>query len=178
MFTVEEACLIVIDVQGKLANIVNESETIISNIAKLVQSMKVLNVPVIWMEQNPSRLGGTKSEIAQYMTGKPIEKMDFNGCLNDDVQAAIKESGRTKFLITGIETHICIYQTARALKSQGYEVEVVVDAVSSRTKENKEIGITKMQSLGILPTSTEMILYELLQTGEHEKFKEILKLVK
>jgi len=178
VFTVEEACLVVIDIQGKLADIVDQSEAMIANVAKLVQGMQLLNVPIIWMEQNPTRLGGTTPEIAQHMNDQPIAKMSFNACLEKDVQEAVKSSGRSKFILTGIETHICVYQTACALKEQGYEVEVVVDAVSSRTMENKEIGLAKMQALGILPTSTEMILYELLKTSGHEQFKTILKLVK
>ena len=178
MFTVEEACLVVIDIQGKLATIVDESETVIQNVAKLVQAMQALEVPILWLEQNPTRLGGTSLEIAQHMQGQPIAKMAFSAYNEDAFKTAIKESGRSQFIVTGIETHICVYQTARQLKEQGFEVEVVVDGVSSRTKANKELGLAKMQALGILPTSTEMILYELLQTGDHEQFKTILKLVK
>jgi nicotinamidase-related amidase len=178
MFTVEKVCLVVIDIQGKLASIVDESESMIANVAKLVQGMQALDIPIIWMEQNPTRLGGTTQEIAQHMNGQPIAKMAFNACLEKDVQEAVKASGRSQFILTGIETHICVYQTACALKEQGYELEAVVDAVSSRTKENKEIGLAKMQALGILPTNTEMILYELLKTSDHEQFRTILKLVK
>ncbi|WP_338469616.1 hydrolase [Niallia sp. XMNu-256] len=178
MFKIEEACLVVIDIQGKLANIVEESEKMIDNTTKLVQAMNALNVPIIWIEQNPTRLGSTTEQIAQYMKGQPIRKMTFNGCLDKEVLDAIKASGRKQFILTGIETHICVYQTGRSLKEQGYEVEIVVDAVASRTKANKEIGLTKMQALNILPTSTEMIIYELLQTGEHDQFKTLLKLIK
>ena len=178
LFTVEDACLVVIDIQGKLASLVDQSEAMISHVAKLVQGMQALNVPIIWVEQNPSRLGSTTPEIAQHMKGVQIPKISFNALLESDVQDAVKASGRSQFILTGIETHICVYQTACALKKQGYEVEVVVDAVSSRTKDNKEIGLAKMQALGILPTSTEMILYELLQTGDHEQFKTILTLIK
>ena len=178
MFTVEEACLVVIDIQGKLASLVDQSEAMISNVAKLVQGIQALDIPIIWLEQNPTRLGGTNPEIAQHMKGQRIAKMAFNALLEKEVQDAVKATGRSKFILTGIETHICVYQTACALKEQGYEVEVVVDAVSSRSKENKEIGLAKMQALGILPTNTEMILYELLKTGDHEQFKTILKLVK
>ena len=178
MFTVEETCLVVIDIQGTLASIVDQSEAMIAQVVKLVQGMQALDVPIIWMEQNPMRLGGTTPEIAQHMACVPIPKMAFNSLLEKDVQEAIKASGRSKFVLTGIETHICVYQTACALKELGYEVEVVMDAVSSRTKENKEIGLAKMQALGILPTSTEMILYELLKTCDHEQFKTILKLIK
>lgn len=178
MFTVEKACLVVVDVQGKLATIVDHSEEVIQNVAKLVQAVQALEVPILWLEQNPSRLGGTALEIAQHMQGSTIAKMAFSACREDAFMDAVKGSGCTQFIVTGIETHICVYQTARQLKEHGFEVEVVVDAVSSRTKENKEVGLAKMQFLGILPTSTEMILYELLQRADNKFFKTILQLVK
>lgn len=178
MFTVEEACLVVVDVQGKLATIVDESEVTIQNVSKLAQAMQVLGVPVLWLEQNPSRLGGTALEIAQHIQGQPIAKMAFSACQEEEFMTTLKATGRSQFIVTGIETHICVYQTARQLKEQGFEVEVVADAVSSRTKENKELGLEKMKAFGILPTSTEMILYELLQRADHENFKTILQLVK
>lgn len=178
MFTIDDTSLVVIDVQGKLAGIVDESEAVIQQISKLVQAMNALEIPVLWLEQNPSRMGSTHPDISQYMKGQPIAKMGFSACQAEEFNDAVKKSGRSQFLLTGIETHICVYQTARDLKEKGFEVEVVADAVSSRTKENKHIGLEKMQSHGILPTSTEMILYELLQTSQHEQFKTILKLVK
>ena len=178
MFTIEEACLVVVDIQGKLATIVDESEAVIENVAKLVQAMQALEVPILWLEQNPSRLGGTALDIAQHLEGQAIAKMAFSACQEQDFVDALKASGRSQFIVTGIETHICVYQTARQLKEQGFEVEVVADAVSSRTKANKEIGLEKMKALGILSTSTEMILYELLQRADHPQFKTVLQLVK
>ncbi|MFJ5564467.1 hydrolase [Lysinibacillus xylanilyticus] len=178
MFTIEEACLVVVDVQGKLATIVDESEEMIANVAKLVQAMQALEVPILWLEQNPSRLGGTALDIAQHLQGQAIAKMAFSACQEQEFVDALKVSGRSQFIVTGIETHICVYQTARQLKEQGFEVEVVADAVSSRTKANKEIGLEKMKELGILPTSVEMILYELLQRADHPHFKTVLQLVK
>lgn len=178
MFTIEEACLVVVDVQGKLATIVDESEEMIANVAKLVQAMQALEVPILWLEQNPSRLGGTALDIAQHLQGQAIAKMAFSACQEQEFVDALKASGRSQFIVTGIETHICVYQTARQLKEQGFEVEVVADAVSSRTKANKEIGLEKMKALGILPTSVEMILYELLQRADHPHFKTVLQLVK
>lgn len=178
MFTIEEACLVVIDIQGKLANIVDQSEAMKQNVAKLVQAAQALEMPLIWLEQNPSRLGPTSIEISQHMNGQPIPKIAFSACKEEAFMEAIHNCGRNQFIIAGIETHICVYQTARELKEQGYEVEVVVDGVSSRTKKNNDIGLVKMQALGILPTSTEMILYELLQKADHKQFKAVLKLVK
>ncbi|MFJ7184061.1 hydrolase [Lysinibacillus xylanilyticus] len=178
MFTIEEACLVVVDVQGKLATIVDESEEMIANVAKLVQAMQALEVPILWLEQNPSRLGGTALDIAQHLQGQAIAKMAFSACQEQEFVDALKASGRSQFIVTGIETHICVYQTARQLKEQGFEVEVVTDAVSSRTRANKKLGLEKMKELGILPTSVEMILYELLQRADHPHFKTVLQLVK
>lgn len=178
MFTIEEACLVVVDIQGKLATIVDDSEAMIENVAKLVQAMKALEVPILWLEQNPSRLGGTALDIAQHLQGEAIAKMAFSAWQEQEFVEAMKASGRTQFIVTGIETHICVYQTARQLKEQGFEVEVVADAVSSRTKANKELGLEKMKALEILPTSVEMILYELLQRADHPHFKTVLQLVK
>lgn len=178
MFTIEKACLVVVDVQGKLATIVDDSEVMIENVAKLVQAMQALEVPTLWLEQNPSRLGGTALDIAQHLQGQPIAKMAFSAWQEESFVKKLKETGRTQFIVTGIETHICVYQTARQLKEQGFEVEVVVDAVSSRTKANKKIGLSKLNALGIHSTSTEMILYELLQRADHPQFKTILQLVK
>lgn len=118
MFTVEHTCLVVVDVQGKLATIVDDSEVVIQNIAKLVQAMNALEVPILWLEQNPSRLGGTALEIAQHLEGQPLAKIAFSACQESAFVDAMKASGRTQFIMTGIETHICVYQTARQLKSR------------------------------------------------------------
>ncbi|MCQ6282907.1 isochorismatase family protein [Bacillus sp. EB600] len=178
MFTIDKACLVVIDLQGKLAEIVDDSDSVIQNTAKLVQAMNALEIPVLWLEQIPNLLGKTSLEISQHMQGQPIAKKTFSAYNDAAFKEAVKASGRTQFIVSGIETHICVYQTARQLKELGLEVEVVADAVSSRTKANKEIALAKMQALGILPTSTEMILYELLQVADHPHFRTILKLVK
>ena len=178
MFTIDNTCLVVIDLQGKLAEIVDDSDAVIQNVAKLVQAMNALEIPVLWLEQIPNLLGKTSLEISQHMQGQPIAKKTFSAYNDEAFKEAVKASGRTQFIISGIEAHICVYQTARQLKELGLEVEVVADAVSSRTKANKEIALTKMQALGILPTSTEMILYELLQAADHPHFRTILKLVK
>jgi nicotinamidase-related amidase len=86
--------------------------------------------------------------------------------------------GRRQALLAGIETHICVYQTAVDLAGQGYEVQVVTDAVSSRTAENRQLGLERMKEAGARLTSTEMALFELLRVAEGPKFKEINRIVK
>ena len=104
--------------------------------------------------------------------------MSFSSCRNDRFVQALKALNRKQVLIAGIEAHVCVYQTAAELVDLGYEVQVVVDAVSSRNMENKEIGLQRMRDSGVSLTSVETALFELLKVAEGEQFKEILKIVK
>lgn len=179
MLKKENTVFVLVDVQGKLAKIVQDSEKMIANLKSLIQGLQILEVPIVWLEQYPEGLGPTNEELAVHLTGmEPIRKITFSACKNPDFIEAIEKTGRKHVLIAGIETHICVYQTATGLADLGYDVEVVADAVSSRTTLNKEIGLEKMRSAGIQWTSVEMALYELMETAEGEQFKRILKLLK
>ncbi|GEN36641.1 isochorismatase family protein [Aneurinibacillus danicus] len=179
MLSEEQTLLVVVDVQGRLARIVHESETLIGNLEKLIQGVQLLEIPIIWVEQYPEGLGSTVEEVAQYLTGlKPIRKVSFDACRNETFIQAVKATGRRQLLIAGIETHICVYQTSVGLKALGYEVQVLTDAVSSRTLANKEIGLEKMKSAGIAWTSIETALFELMKTAESDRFKQMIKLLK
>ncbi|MGM7636630.1 hydrolase [Bacillus sp. Hm123] len=179
MLNKDETVFVLVDVQGKLARVVHESGTMIQQLQKLIKGMQMLNVPIIWLEQYPEGLGATVEELADELSGlEPISKMTFSGWKNEQFKQAVEATGRKQILVGGIETHICVYQTSAELKEAGYEVQIVADAVSSRTLANKQIGLEKMKALGILPTSVEMALYELLQSADTAEFKEILKVVK
>lgn len=179
MLQKEQSALVIIDVQGKLATLMHETEEMVANVATLAQAMPILEVPIIWLEQYPKGLGPTDERVSQYLTDNtPISKTEFNACLNQDFMARVKELNITQFILCGIESHICVAQTATALRELGYHVEVVVDAVSSRTEQNKSIGIDKMKAVGALPTSTEGVIYELLQKAGTAQFKQILPLIK
>jgi nicotinamidase-related amidase len=179
MLSKEQTLLVLVDVQGKLAKIVHDSETLIENLGRLIQGLRILGIPIIWVEQYPEGLGSTVEEVAQYLTGlKPIRKISFDACKNETFTQAVKATGRRQLLVAGIETHICVYQTSIGLKALGYEVQVVTDAVSSRTLANKEIGLEKMKSAGITWTSVETALFELMKIAEGDHFKQIIKLLK
>lgn len=179
MLEMKNTVLIIVDVQGKLANLMHEKELLFLNIQRIIKGAKVLGIPVLWTEQNPEGLGPTIPEIAELLSGnQPISKIKFSCCGSDKFMGELKKIKRKQVLITGIETHICVYQTAAELLEAGYEVQVVSDAVSSRTKENKNIGLQRMRHAGATLTSVETALYELLRTAEGEKFKEILKIIK
>jgi nicotinamidase-related amidase len=104
--------------------------------------------------------------------------MSFSSCRNDRFLQALNALNRKQVLIAGIETHVCVYQTAAELVDIGYDVQVVTDAVSSRNMENKEIGLQRMRDSGVSLTSVETALFELLKVAEGEQFREILKIVK
>lgn len=175
----ENTVFVLVDVQGKLAQIVQDSEKMMANLKNLIQGLRILDVPIVWLEQYPEGLGPTNKELVAHLTGmEPVRKITFSACKNPDFIEAMGQTGRKQVLIAGIETHICVYQTATGLKNLGFEVEVVADAVSSRTRLNKEIGLEKMKSEGIKWTSVEMALYELMETAEGERFKQLLKLLK
>ncbi|MEE4112044.1 MAG: isochorismatase family protein, partial [Desulfobacteraceae bacterium] len=137
MLEIESAVLLLVDVQGKLARLMHEKERLFDNLQQLIKGIQVLGVPVLWVEQNPVGLGPTIPEVAEMLSDvKPIPKMSFSSCRNDHFLRALKERKRRQVLIAGIEAHICVYQTAADLVDMGYEVQVVPDAVSSRTAEN------------------------------------------
>lgn len=179
MLKKEEAILVLIDIQGKLAQIVDESDFVVNNIVTVVQGAKLLELPILWLEQYPKGLGPTDERIAKHLTDeKPIEKITFSAYDTEEFVQALEQTGRKKVLLAGIETHICVYQTAAQLLKNGYEVKVLADCVSSRTAGNREVGIQKMLQLGANITSVEMALFEMQQIAKGDTFKAISKLVK
>lgn len=179
MLTQENTGLILIDVQGKLARIVHENEKLVLNLEKLIKGCKIFSIPIIWAEQNPKGLGATLPELSKLMEDqKPLEKYTFNAFENENFRNAIIDSGRKKWLICGIEAHICVYQTAMGLLSNNFEIEIVTDCVSSRSKENIAVALKKLENKGANITTVEMCLYELVKDSRRDVFKEILTLIK
>jgi len=171
--------VVFVDVQERLAQVMNERARLVENLQRLIQGTQVLGLPVVWAEQNPARLGPTIPELQQLLNGqRPVTKMTFNCWADPGFREAVEATGRRQALVAGIEAHVCIYQTAVALARAGYEVEVVADAVSSRSPENKALALAKLPHLGVRLTSVEMALFELLQTAEAPAFKAILQIVK
>ncbi|GEA59088.1 isochorismatase family protein [Vibrio comitans] len=171
--------LIVVDVQGELARLVHDSEALISNCMKLIKGAQVLGLPVIVLEQNSQKLGSTVEEIVALIDDlKPIEKWAFNGCESANLVEVVKAHNLDTWLVCGIEAHICVYQTAIGLAGLGYNVELVSDCVSSRTLENKHLGITRIKESGVAVTGLEMSLYELVGDCRASEFKSILDLIR
>jgi nicotinamidase-related amidase len=179
MLAATDTLLLVVDIQEKLVRAMHSREDLILKAQQLIQGARALNVPILCTEQNPKGLGPTVSEITAAMPAvQPISKFSFGCCACEDVVRALQTASRRNVLLAGIETHVCVYQTAQELLEKGYHVEVVADACSSRTAQNKLIGLDKMRAAGAAVTSVETALFELLKVAEGPLFKEILKIVK
>jgi nicotinamidase-related amidase len=179
MLEIENCCLVVVDVQGKLAQLMHGKQALFENIQILIKAAKILDIPILWCQQCPDSLGPTISEIAELLTdNEPINKASFSCCGEDAFNTKLQALNRRQILLCGIEAHVCIYQTAVDLLHKGYEANVIADAISSRTLDNKNIAISRMAAEGIKVSSTEMVLFELLKTAEHPHFSQIAKLIK
>jgi len=179
MLTPDEVVLVVVDVQGKLADLVVERGSLMENLSKAIRGAKVMGIPIIWVEQNPRGLGPTVPQIQELLSGlEPISKMSFSCCGSEEFLRRLRPFGRRTVLLSGIETHVCIYQTAADLLERGYSVEVLVDAVSSRRRTDKEIALDRIRSLGGGLTTVESVLFELLRVAEGERFRQIHRIVK
>lgn len=179
MLEIGKSCLIVIDVQGKLAQLVVEKEALLKNIQILIKAFKIMNVPILFCQQRPEALGPTLPEIAELLGGiEPVNKTSFSCCGNKTFSEKIDSLGRKQVVICGIESHVCVYQTAVNMREKEFEVAVAADAVSSRTPANKQIALDAMKAEGVKIASVEMILFELLKTADHAAFKRVAALIK
>ncbi len=187
MLDTRNTLLVLVDVQEKLTAVMHERERLVDNLEKLLKGMKAMGIPVLWLEQNPTRMGATIAPLLPWLEGNaPMAKMSFgcNGC--DAFNSALQKSGRRQVLLAGIETHVCIYQTAISLIRDSYAVEVVVDAVSSRNPQDHAIGLEKIRDCGRHSigsgqghvTTVEIALFELLRSAENPGFRDILKIVR
>ena len=172
------AALAVIDVQEAFRPAVLDFERVAANVSVLVQGARILDLPVIVTEQYPKGLGHTVPEVAGHLDGiTPLEKTAFSAAAADGFPAALPEM-RDQVVVCGIESHVCVNQTAEDLLATGREVHVVGDAVTSRTAANRDLGLHKMEQSGATLTSVETALFELLREAGTPEFKEIQRLIK
>jgi len=171
--------VVVVDVQGRLAELMQGREELFEEVRRLAAGARCLGLPLLVTEQNPAKLGATRTELADAVAGAPVfAKMTFSCAGEPAFMAALAASGRGQVLLCGIEAHVCMWQTAAELLALGYQVYVAADAVSSRTVLNRELGLARMRDAGAVLVSTEMALMELMRTAEHPRFREVLKLIR
>lgn len=171
--------LVVVDVQGRLARLMHESDAMIRAQTILIRACRLLDVPVTWAEQLPDKLGATVDELQEPLAGLTACAKSSFGCLGDDtLRGRILDSDRDQVVLCGIETHVCVWKTAAALLREGREVHVVADAVSSRSADNKATGLKRLRDAGAVISNVEMALFELMVDATHPAFREVTKLLK
>lgn len=171
----ERAALVVVDVQEAFRPAVLDFDLIAANTAVLVQGAQAIGIPVVATEQYPQGLGATVPEVAEHLNGaEPIAKTAFSAAR----AAGFGLAGRDQAILCGIETHVCVWQTASDLLGQGVDVHVAADAVTSRSAENRAVGLSRMEAAGATVTSVETALFELLGEAGGDAFKTVQGLIR
>lgn len=177
----EQCALIVIDIQGKLLPPIFQKEQLVRNAQLLIRAAGILKIPALVTTQYAKGLGPTVPEVASLLPdSQPIDKQLFS-CFGSDVFCTLLKrlpGKRNTVLLCGMESHICVAQTALAALREGYVVHVASDAVSSRTEWNWKIGLDRMRAAGAVISSTEMMIYELMRSSGSPAFKELLPYLK
>ena len=178
---VDQCALIVVDMQEKLLPPIWEKERLVRNVQLLIRLAGIAKIPALVTTQYAKGLGNTVSDIASMLPDTPpIDKLMFS-CFGSDVFCSLLKrlpGQRTTVLLCGMETHICVMQTALGALREGYLVHVASDAVSSRTELNWRIGLDRMRAAGAVLSSTEMMIYELLRSSSAPAFRELLPYLK
>jgi len=176
----DRTALVIVDVQERLFPHIHEFTLVEDALVKLVRGAQVIGVPILVTEQYAKGLGPTIASVREALGEQyaPIEKMSFSCARDNTFLAALAHLGRPHVLLCGIETHVCVYQTAVDLLDRGYHVHLVSDAAGSRSPRNKKLAIRRIEQGGGLMTSVEMALFELLEISGTAMFKAVSKLVK
>ena len=173
----DQCALVVVDIQEKLLPPIFQKEQLVRNAQLLIRTARVLKIPTLVSTQYAKGLGGTVPEIAVLLPEtEPIDKQLFS-CFGSDVFCTLLKrlpGNRNTLLLCGMETHICVMQTALAALGEGYLVHVASDAVSSRAEWNWKVGLDRMRTAGAVISSTEMMIYELVRSSGSPAFKELL----
>ena len=171
--------LTLIDVQEKLVPLMENNTQLVENLVILLKGAQLLNIPIIWMEQLPDKLGPTILEIKNIMKGQsPIIKNVFSCGDSDPYISVLNNYDPDEVILCGIETHVCVYQTAIDLLSIGKDVQVVADAVTSRKKLNHDIGLQRISEKGGQLTTFELLLFEEQRIAVGDRFRSLIQLIK
>jgi nicotinamidase-related amidase len=171
--------LLVVDIQEKILAVTSRSKQVVENAVKLIKGFKILERPIFITEQYPEGLGNTVDPIKKVLEEAEIhQKLTFSCCGIEGLTRQIRTQKIDQLVLCGIESHVCVWQTAMDLAYDGFKVSVVGDALSSRTDENHEAALKRMASHGIEVTTTEMVLFELLKEAGTDAFKAVSKLIK
>ena len=175
----ERSALLVVDVQSRLAPAMAGAETVVGRVRVLLEAARRLGVPTLVSEQYPKGLGGTVDELAPSLGGaKVIAKNAFSCAREPELASALRAFDRHQVVVCGMETHVCVLQTALDLQEQGYAVHVAADAVGSRDTTRRDLGLARMRDAGCTIVDSEMVVFEWLGAAGTDEFREVSKLIK
>jgi nicotinamidase-related amidase len=179
LLTAESSLVLVVDVQERLAPAMDASESAVARTRILVDAARILGVPVLASEQYPAGLGATLPVLAERIPGADrLAKTHFSCVADPRLRARLADAGRGQVLVAGMETHVCVLQTALDLLAQGWTPYLVEDAVASRRPSDRAAGIARMRAAGVRVVTSEMAAFEWLVRAGTAQFKEISRLVK
>ena len=176
----QTAALVICDLQEAFRPVTVGFDAVVARVVKLVEGMKLLGVPILVTEQSPQKLGRIVSPILEKLPAdvKIVDKSAFSCCGASQFTDQLEEARASQIVLCGLETHICVNQTAQDLIARGHQVHLLLDCVTSRTEASRLVGIDKMRLAGVVPCNFEMAMFELMQDAKHEQFKAVQKLVK
>ena len=180
MLNINDSLVLIIDIQEKLLNAIFNKALVEKKALTVTQASNILEIPIIITEQYPKGLGETVEMLKKSTSETTLfyEKTAFNALENQELLEKIKNFGRKQIILFGIETHICVNQTASALIAEGFEVYIIKDACGSRTEYEYLAGLERMKDNGVKIITTEIALFEWLKGARHPKFKEVQSLIK
>ena len=175
----ENTCLLIIDIQKRILPVIKDYKLVVENTLKLIKGFKAMSLPIYFTEQYPKGLGATEEQIVNELEGiKPIEKMTFSCSGAGELFNIFRTISHSQIVVCGIESHVCVQQTVLDLIENGFQVNLAADAISSRKEKDYNFAISRMRHQGAEVTTTEAILFELLNVCGTDVFKQVSKIVK
>ena len=171
--------MLIIDVQDRLAPATHDSESTVANCVRLVRAARRLDIPLLATEHYPKGLGPTVKPLAALISKhEMVEKIHFSCAADPGFRRRFEAFGRDQVAVAGLEAHVCIMQTAIALRRAGQMVAVIADAVTSRSPSDRDLALDRLRAEGVLLASAEMILFEWLERGDTAAFKDVFTLIR
>ena len=179
MLNTVESVLVMVDFQGRLAEIVHRADLVVPNALRMIKGSQALSIPILATVQVPEKLGPIVAELGTALGElKPAAKTAFSALREPEFMLALDQTSRKQIILMGIEAHVCVLQTGLDLLDMGYQVHVLSDGIFSRTAENHQLALQRLHDDGAIISSVEMALFELIRTSRHPEFRTISKLVK
>ncbi|MCB9257975.1 MAG: hydrolase [Ignavibacteriales bacterium] len=173
-----KSALLIIDIQERIINVMQNHTQLVENIIKLIKGFKILNIPIFYTEQYPKGLGPTVKQIKNELNGDAVKKLTFSCSGADNLFERLKNNNIEQIIVCGVESHVCVQQTVFDLLINNFQVNLAVNAVSSRFKVDYETAIKRMEKHGAEITTVESILFELLEVCGTPEFKGVSSLIK